>query len=318
MKKLMSCIFLGLIISFSLLTGCGVNHVAGDVEDQISNVVQAEDEHVLAVKNGSPSNYPDQTFGEAFEKFFENPTWKYFKGTQEGTDDDGVGQPDSTETNVDVVEFTGYCIYSDTKVKALIQFTLDSENDTFQATYLSFNDVPQNSFVLAGLMTAVFAGDQNEEDTGTVSIEMSSESSTQPQYDSEAESIPINWEELYNRVLDEAKTDSTYSWHVNFDMDKDGIQELIVCEGTCEADYVCKVYTISENNAIEIGEFDGADIALYAPEDGSAGIISVYGHMGYEVVSTICKNGNAISSEINFEQEVPEDEDYYSTPYPIE
>ena len=152
MMKRWFIMVLPVIIGIGLLTGCG----SGDIEDQVYNVVQSEDTHILGVKDGMPNAYPGKTYGEAFGNFFGSPTWKYFVGTKEGADEDGDGKPDYTEENVDIVEFTGYCTYRDVEVKALIQFTLSKENDTFEATYLSFNDVPQNMFMLAALLEAAF------------------------------------------------------------------------------------------------------------------------------------------------------------------
>lgn len=167
-----------------LLSACGGN--VTDVTDQIANVAQINDRHIAGVKNGHPSSYPNQTYGEAFDNFFGSPTWKYFVGTKEAPDEDGDGEPDGAEENVDVVEFTGYCTYADVKVKARIQFTLDEENDTFQATYLAFNEVPQNMLMLYGLMSAVF----DKEDTAT-------EDSASPLPDNTDEAWEENWDEDY-------------------------------------------------------------------------------------------------------------------------
>lgn len=154
MKKKVS-VFLVIAMSI-VLYACGTD----DITDQIANVAQAEDEHVLAVKNGTPNAYPEKKYGETFDNFFGTPTWKYFVGTKEGADEDGDGEPDYTEENVEIVEFTGYCTYQDVKVKALIQFTLSKDDDTFEATYLSFNDVPQSMFMLSALLEAAFTGDE--------------------------------------------------------------------------------------------------------------------------------------------------------------
>lgn len=154
MKKCFG-IVLSIIIVIGLLSACE----SSDIEDQVINVMQSEDTHVLSVKGGTPSAYSEMTYGEAFESFFGSPTWKYFVGTKEGADEDGDGRPDYTEENVEIVEFTGYCTYQDIEVKALIQFTLSKEDDTFEATYLSFNDVPQNMFTLAALLEAVFTNE---------------------------------------------------------------------------------------------------------------------------------------------------------------
>lgn len=134
------------------ICACGTD----DLTDQVANLSQMENEYIRSVKGGSPNSYPGKTYGESFDAFFGSPTWKYFKGTKDGTDEDGDGEPDYTEDEVDIVEFTGYCMYQDVKVKALIQFTLSKDDDTFSATYLSFNDVPQNMFVLSALLEKVF------------------------------------------------------------------------------------------------------------------------------------------------------------------
>ena len=139
----------GIVAAF---TGCQTS----DFTDQVTNIVQQEDENVLSVKNAESSDYPGQTWGEAFESFFAYPTWKYFKGTFEGSDENEDGIPDYTEDNIDVVEFTGYCTYMDQEVKAEIQFVLDKENGTFKAEYLAFNDVPQTKFMLAAIIQKAF------------------------------------------------------------------------------------------------------------------------------------------------------------------
>ncbi|MGN0142920.1 MAG: hypothetical protein ACI4AD_11890 [Roseburia sp.] len=155
-----------------MLNGCG----SDDITDQVANVVQAENPNVLGVKEGTNSAYPGMTYGEAFDSFFGSPTWKYFQGTKEGLDENGDGEPDYVEENVDVVEFTGYCTYHDVEVKALIQFTLDNTEGTFEATYLSFNDVPQDELTLLALLNAVFTnGDAAEVSENPETEEMDSE-----------------------------------------------------------------------------------------------------------------------------------------------
>ncbi len=140
MKKIV-CIIT--IFALVLLSGCGSD--SEDLTNQAKSIAQADNEYVLSVKGGSPKAYPDITYEEAFESFFGSPTWTYFQGTREEDD-----------TQYDVVEFTGDCVYADVEVKALIQFTIDEEQGTFEATYLSFNDVPQTDVVLGALLEKVF------------------------------------------------------------------------------------------------------------------------------------------------------------------
>ena len=185
------------------LMGCGKN----DVSDQVTNVLQADDPNVLMVKNGHPTAYPDKNYGEAFGAFFKDPTWKYFKGTQEGPDDDGDGKPDYTVEDIDVVEFTGYCSYMDVEVKALVQFTLDKDKGTFEATYLSFNEVPQTTLMLYGLMSKVF---EDEEDSTQVQ-----QNNTQTTTDTKAQATPtvVPTATPTPTPMEEIATEDTYAYY---------------------------------------------------------------------------------------------------------
>lgn len=116
-----------------------------------------DDEHVSFVKNGTNNQYPNVTWGEAMDNFFAEPTWRYFVGTKQASDEDGDGVSDGEEQNVDVVEFTGYCTYLDVEVKTLLQFTLNMEDATFEPTYLSFNEVPQNNLTMYALVEKVLS-----------------------------------------------------------------------------------------------------------------------------------------------------------------
>lgn len=168
--------YLLIALTALLCTGCEEASIS-DVTDQAMNIIQAEDENVLGIKNTIPSSYNNTTYGEAFESFFAYPAWKYFVGTQEGADENGDGQPDYTINNVDVVEFTGYCEYNNVEVKALIQFTMNKEDGIFEATYLSFNDVPQSYFMLTALLEKVF---ESAPDSTLISNSEKSEITTVP------------------------------------------------------------------------------------------------------------------------------------------
>lgn len=143
LKKMMSIVLAGTLCFSMCACGSSSDHSESSVSesaDQGMKTISLENENVLAVKEAVNSHYPgDITYGDAFEEFFTDPSWEYFKGSQEGPDDDGDGEPDYTIDDIDVVEFTGGCTYQDVEVTALIQFTLDKEEGTFEAVYLSFN-----------------------------------------------------------------------------------------------------------------------------------------------------------------------------------
>ena len=49
-----------------------------EVWEQVGNVIDAENEHVLSVKNGHPVTIPEITYGEAFENFFAKRILVFF------------------------------------------------------------------------------------------------------------------------------------------------------------------------------------------------------------------------------------------------
>ena len=59
-----------------------------------------------------------------------------------------------------------------------------------------------------------------------------------------------------------------------YDIDGDGIRELIFSHGTCEADWINDVYTLeNDTNVISIGSI-GSHVGLYTEPDGN-GIYSL-------------------------------------------
>lgn len=115
-------LILTICIMLVMLVGCDTS----DVKDHAADIAQSDNEYIKIVKNGVNDNYPDITYGEAFDDFFSSPTWKYFKGSKKKSDDEEDKSEDG-EKEYDVVEFTGYCTYDDEDVKALIQFDVDKK-----------------------------------------------------------------------------------------------------------------------------------------------------------------------------------------------
>ena len=65
-----------------------------------------------------------------------------------------------------------------------------------------------------------------------------------------------------------------------YDIDKDGVPELIVKTGTCEADYTGTIYRYADGRVGTIGEEIHLGHAALYSDPGEYGIIVVYGHMG--------------------------------------
>ena len=232
-----------------------------NTDNPLLDLLQGEnDEHIIGVKGGTNSAYPGVTYGEAFEKFFSRPSWKYFVGTQEGPDEDGDGKPDYTVENVDVVEFTGNCLYSDVEVTALIQFVLDNEAGTFQPVYLSFNEVPQNMLMLAGLMDTVFSEAIGSD--GSVPTTPSNTDVTEPPQEDHPDTQPDSdfvgtWTDADSMYqMDVSCTDDVYTIEV-YQQQVDGESRQWSLEGYSE-----------EGNGIF---YSGVYVELYLRDDGTVG-----------------------------------------------
>lgn len=262
MKKLFTLL---LIACFSL-SGCSekdVEDAARTVEKTVDRLQNTEpDETVLSVKNAVNSNYPGITYGEAFDNFFAYPLWRHFKGTAKDSDEEK-----------EIVEFTGNCTYQDVEVEARIQFTL-YDDGTFEATYLAFNEVPQNMLMLAGLMETVFTNDNDSSSSGsgeTDSTPSGSESGYSENSYSNNQTPALNFEGTWCetragriQITITEKTDSSYDIYIygsnsasNYDEYYltgyyDSAQDAIVYEGKMtETDYD-NTYLKSEN---ESGKF---------------------------------------------------------------
>ena len=72
-----------------------------------------------------------------------------------------------------------------------------------------------------------------------------------------------------NRCLIRPVTNMVSLWIIFlYDIDKDGVKELLLLNGTCEADYVYKIYTIGNGSARYIDEVNGSCVMFYEDENG--------------------------------------------------
>lgn len=99
-----------------------------------------DNKYINYVKEGNPELYPDITYGQAFGDFFSNPKWKYFE----------------SDGGLDVVEFSGGCLYADVEVMVSIQFVINVDEGEFTVEYFAMNDVPQSEFMTIVIMDKVF------------------------------------------------------------------------------------------------------------------------------------------------------------------
>lgn len=129
----------------------------------------------------------------------------------------------------------------------------------------------------------------------------------------------IDYLGTYSSILEEichSYDDYEYCEYTLYDLDGDGIKELITSEGTCNADWLNNVYTLGDGQYVTmIGQFYGS-VMLYVAEDGN-GLYAVSGRSEYQNIDQITKNGSQLQVETIMSGENGFEEDYYSNDNPV-
>ena len=116
--------------------------------------------------------------------------------------------------------------------------------------------------------------------------------------------------EQYQEPVDEIGNEKYYPQYTVYDIDKDGIPELFIRTGNSEADYMFKVYTIKNHNAVYIDEFGGGHTHLNEKENEN-GVLVHYAHQGYEGLDQIIfENGKFLRKMIIEGHEIGQNSDY--------
>lgn len=105
------------------------------------NVMPSGSDYVDMVKYGSPTGYPEITYGEAFGDFFSNTDWKYFKSSEDKN----------------IVEFTGKCMYGGETAEFCFQFEVDDDDDKFSVEYFGIDGESQNILTTGAVLDSVFS-----------------------------------------------------------------------------------------------------------------------------------------------------------------
>lgn len=121
----------------------------------------------------------------------------------------------------------------------------------------------------------------------------------------------------YSGLLLEAEDGvGSYCTYSMYDINNDGIRELILKVGTCEADYFYHFYGLDLNlSTVELGTFSGSHSTIYADEE-APGIIIASGVQGFQTVSHITESEGKITSNTIIEGEIGAG-DYYSNSSPL-
>ena len=128
------------------------------------------------------------------------------------------------------------------------------------------------------------------------------------------------YQNLYGPLLDQVDaTYGEYNDYYLYDIDGDGVKELLLPEGTCEADYMYQVYTIANGSAVYLGELSGGHTVFFEDTEGGNGssILLMQAHMGYERISRLTLSNGSLSEEEISERELGEEEEYFDNGAPL-
>ena len=122
----------------------------------------------------------------------------------------------------------------------------------------------------------------------------------------------INYSMAYDYAFGEVNDSIEYGSYCLWDLDGNGVYELILGHGESSADYVNEIWTVSEESGLTgVGSIYGEQSFYMAP-DGN-GLYAVYGNMGYEAITRITMADGKLVEELVSERELGPDEDYYSS-----
>ncbi len=98
--------------------------------------------------------------------------------------------------------------------------------------------------------------------------------------------------------------DSFDYYYTLYDIDKDGVPELIVKLGTCEADFHGEIYTCREGKALCVCEDLGLGHSSFYSDPGENGIVRMGAHMGYAWAERLRLEGDGIVGEELYEDDL--------------
>lgn len=95
--------------------------------------------YIKIIKEGSPEEYDEITYGDAFSDFFSDPDWEYVP----------------SENGKDIVQFTGGCLYAEKDITVCIKFII--KDKTFQCTYMDYDGEKQDQDEINYMIDTVFS-----------------------------------------------------------------------------------------------------------------------------------------------------------------
>ena len=126
-----------------------------------------------------------------------------------------------------------------------------------------------------------------------------------------------DWASAYAAILDEKLVEARaeqesmgfsvpYWEYTLYDIDKDGVPELFVKMGTCEADFHGEIFTFSDGAARLVCDDLGLGHSSFYTDPGENGVILMRGHMGYAWAERLRLENVSVSFEDLYEDDLNE------------
>lgn len=152
-------------------------------------------------------------------------------------------------------------------------------------------------------------------DTKTEAIDQEQPSDSPTEIPPAAQDTLVNWEDAYSKVLTETMEEfPNYRYacsYTLFDVDKDGIPELLLKAGTCEADFEYRLFQHDPNLSVAMCFQTTSGSHTYPCGLGTEqAFLLVAGHMGVETVTKASYDGTSYTEEVLFHGEVQEYHDF--------
>ncbi|MCQ2559593.1 MAG: copper amine oxidase N-terminal domain-containing protein [Clostridia bacterium] len=116
--------------------------------------------------------------------------------------------------------------------------------------------------------------------------------------------LKVNYE-THKKYFSYDNTWKIFNRYYLYDIDKNGVPELLVQEGSCEADFVMVVYKYANNKLVKIGKISSGHSSFYTYPEAN-GIILHMCHMGGEQITIYSIVNNSIKKEQVFDGYFPD------------
>ncbi|MFR5876870.1 MAG: hypothetical protein ACLUFN_10310 [Eubacterium sp.] len=122
-----------------------------------------------------------------------------------------------------------------------------------------------------------------------------------------------NLSEIYQPILEEYYTNCqkkhytsqytptcSFCEYTLYDIDNDGVKELIIQDGTCEGDRTHHIYTYTDNKAELLGEYNAWHLALYGSDKKIIGVDGMGG--SWTIYNIVISNNKVTKKEIKMQE----------------